>query len=85
MTVALPCNSFKSTDSFLQSFCKVFFSRADFQTGSNEFLTSKLGLKSEGDYTFNTSNVEKGNGRHVFGSDLCEEELLLLIEYLKSL
>ena len=56
-----------------------------FRSGSNEFLPAELGLKSGGDYIFNTKEVGKGNQGHEFGSDLSEEEKLSLIEYLKSL
>lgn len=56
-----------------------------FMTGSNEYLPSELGLRSQGDYEYNTSELGKGNAGHEFGVQLSGPEKLALLEYLKSL
>ena len=56
-----------------------------FRTGSNELDVEGVGLRSDGSFIYDTSEPGKGNGGHVFGTDLAQDKKAALIEYLKSL
>ena len=56
-----------------------------FRTGSAEFDAKGIGLRSEGSFVYDTSEPGKGNGGHLFGTDLSRDQKAVLIEYLKSL
>jgi len=56
-----------------------------FRTGSNEFDTDGVGLRNAGAFLYDTAEPGKGNGGHLFGTDLPPDKKLALIEYLKSL
>lgn len=56
-----------------------------FRTGSNEFDPVRVGLKSDGRFLYDTTQPGKGNGGHLFGTDLQQNQKAALIEYLKSL
>jgi len=58
---------------------------ASFRTGSSEFDPAAVGLKNEGSFVFETREPGKGNGGHLFGTELAPAEKAALIEYLKSL
>jgi hypothetical protein len=56
-----------------------------FFTGSTEFDSAGIGIKSEGAFLYDTKEPGKGNAGHVFGTELTREKKAALIEYLKSL
>jgi cytochrome c5 len=56
-----------------------------FRTGSSEFDADGVGLRSDGTFLYDTAEPGKGNGGHLFGTDLPQDKKLALIEYLKSL
>ncbi len=56
-----------------------------FRTGSIEFDPEHVGLKSEGSFVYNTEEKGKGNGGHLFGTNLPPNQKLALLEYLKSI
>lgn len=56
-----------------------------FRTGGNAFDPERVGLNSEGSFLYNTQELGKGNGGHLFGTQLPPAEKAALIEYLKSL
>lgn len=56
-----------------------------FHTGSNEFDAEVVGLKDAGPFVYDTSQPGKGNGGHLFGTDLPADKKRALLEYLKSL
>jgi hypothetical protein len=56
-----------------------------FRTGSTEFDIKGIGLRSEGRFLYNTKDLGKGNGGHIFGTNLPQEKKAALIEYLKSI
>jgi hypothetical protein len=56
-----------------------------FRTGTNKFDASSVGLKSEGTFIYDTQEGGKGNGGHLFGTNLPPNQKAALIEYLKSL
>jgi hypothetical protein len=58
---------------------------ASFRTGSTEFDAKGIGLRSEGRFLYNTKDQGKGNGGHIFGTDLPREKKAALVEYLKSI
>jgi mono/diheme cytochrome c family protein len=56
-----------------------------FRTGSNEFDPDGVGLRNAGPFLYDTAEPGKGNGGHLFGTDLPPDKKRALIEYLKSL
>ena len=56
-----------------------------FHMGTNAFDAAGVGLKDEGHYVYDTSQLAKGNGGHPFGTDLPADQKATLIEYLKSM
>lgn len=56
-----------------------------FRTGSGEFDVDGVGLQSSGRFLYDTAEPGKGNGGHLFGTDLAPDKKAALIEYLKSL
>jgi hypothetical protein len=56
-----------------------------FRTGSSEFDVEGIGLRSDGPFLYDTGEPGKGNGGHLFGTDLAQDKKAALIEYLKSL
>jgi hypothetical protein len=56
-----------------------------FRTGSTEFDVEGVGLRNDGRFLYDTTQPGKGNGGHVFGTDLTQKKKTALIEYLKSI
>jgi hypothetical protein len=56
----------------------------NFRIGVNEFDPELVGLKNEGQFLYDTKEEGKGNGGHLFGTELSRDDKLALIEYLKS-
>ena len=56
-----------------------------FRTGSREFDVEGVGLRNDGRFLYDTAEPGKGNGGHLFGTDLSRDKKAALIEYLKSL
>jgi mono/diheme cytochrome c family protein len=56
-----------------------------FRTGSSEFDVVGIGLRDEGRFVYDTAEPGKGNGGHLFGTDLPQDQKEALIEFLKSL
>jgi hypothetical protein len=55
-----------------------------FRTGSNEFDLQGVGLRSAGEFVYDTTQPGKGNAGHPFGTELRPEEKASLLEFLKS-
>ena len=51
-----------------------------FRTGSAEFDAKGIGLRSEGSFVYDTSEPGKGNGGHLFGTDLSRDQKAVLID-----
>ena len=56
-----------------------------FRTGSSEFDVEGVGLRSDGQFLYDTTEPGKGSGGHPFGTALAQDKKAALIEYLKSL
>ena len=56
-----------------------------FRTGSNAIDPVKVGLKDAGSFVYDTSEPGKGNGGHLYGTNLPIRGKRALLEYLKSI
>jgi hypothetical protein len=57
---------------------------ATFRTGSNAIDPIKVGLKDDGPFVYDTSEMGKSNAGHPYGTTLPQEQKRALLEYLKS-